>query len=159
VKTASIRELKEELGRLNGAEVTSLCLRLARFKKENKELLTYLLFEAGNEEDFITGIKSETTEAFKAINSSNIYLAKKSIRKILRTINKYIRYTASVQVEVELLLHFCFSLKHSGIPFQNSTALDNLFRNQLNKISKSLDTLHEDLQFDYRRQLTGISGQ
>ena len=92
MKTASIRELKEELSRHTGAEVISLCLRLARFKKENKELLTYLLFEAGNEEDFVAGIKSETTEAFKAINSSNIYLAKKSIRKILRTINKYIRY-------------------------------------------------------------------
>ena len=45
MKAATINELKQELQNIPPAKVTELCLRLARFKKENKELLTYLLFE------------------------------------------------------------------------------------------------------------------
>ena len=48
MKAASISEIKTELKGLPPAQLTELCLRLARFKKENKELLTYLLFEAND---------------------------------------------------------------------------------------------------------------
>ena len=44
MKAATIIELKQELNNTSPAIVSELCLRLARFKKENKELLTYLLF-------------------------------------------------------------------------------------------------------------------
>ncbi len=50
MKAASIQELKQELQHTSLKEITELCLRLARFKKENKELLTYLLFEASDAE-------------------------------------------------------------------------------------------------------------
>ena len=46
MKASTVSELKEELKHLPPAQLLELCLRLARFKKENKELLTYLLFEA-----------------------------------------------------------------------------------------------------------------
>ena len=36
-----------------------------------------------------------------------------------------------------------------GIPIKKSTALTNLFANQIRKIEKSLASLHEDLQYDY----------
>ncbi|MCB0546499.1 MAG: hypothetical protein KDD19_02870 [Phaeodactylibacter sp.] len=45
MKAATIRELKQAMDNLSAGELVELCLRLARFKKENKELLTYLLFE------------------------------------------------------------------------------------------------------------------
>jgi hypothetical protein len=129
-----------------------MCLRLARFKKENKELLTYLLFEANDIEAYISGVKQEIDEGFAEINTSSIYFAKKSLRKILRVTNKYIRYTGNKQAEIELLLYFCFKLKQSGIAFHKSNALNNLYHAQLKKIKAAIATMHEDLQYDYLRQ-------
>jgi hypothetical protein len=43
MKAASILELKQELQHTSSKEIVELCLRLARFKKENKELLTFFL--------------------------------------------------------------------------------------------------------------------
>ena len=59
---ASIRELKTELQRRAPRESMELCLRLARFKKENKELLTYLLFEAQDESGYINSVKGRIDE-------------------------------------------------------------------------------------------------
>ncbi len=153
MKVASINDLKQELGNLSAAELTDVCVRLAKFKKENKELMNYLLFESNDEQGYIEGVKKEISEQFTQINQSNLYFAKKSIRKILRTTGKYIKYTASKEMEIALLLHFCNTLKASGIPFHNSTALVNLYQAQLKKISKTISTLHEDLQYDYLKML------
>jgi hypothetical protein len=57
MKTASIQELKQELQETSQNKLLDLCLRLAKFKKENKELLTYLLFEAHDEEVYISSVK------------------------------------------------------------------------------------------------------
>ena len=57
MKSASVRELKLELQDRSPKEVMELCLRLSRFKKENKELLTYLLFETSDEQMYIESVK------------------------------------------------------------------------------------------------------
>lgn len=149
MKIASVNEIKHELATLQAAELVNICLRLAKFKKENKELLNYLLFEAHDETAFLNVAKIEIDEEFEAINKSNIYYAKKSIRKILRIVNKYIRYTASKEAEIILLLHFCNQLNQSGIAFKKSTALVNLYNAQIKKIKAAIAALHEDLQYDY----------
>ncbi len=157
MKAATVNELKKELSHLSAKELVELCNRLARFKKENKELLTYLLFEAHDEAAYIKGVQSEIDFGFAEIPKGNsLYLIKKSVRKILRATNKYIRYTGSKNAEIELLLHFCTQLKQSGIPIHKSTALTNLYEAQLKKINKTLLTFHEDLQYDYRRVLESL---
>jgi len=153
MKAASISDIKQELNNIEPAKLLELCLRLAKYKKDNKELLNYLLFEAYDEHGYVQNVKTEISETFKEINQSNLYFAKKSLRKILRNTAKHIRYTASKQAEVELLLHFCDTLKHSGIPIKNSTALVNLYQFQLKKIAKIIATMHEDLQYDYLKEL------
>jgi hypothetical protein len=135
-----------------------LCLRLARFKKENKELLTYLLFESHDEQAYIKNVKQEIDGQFANINDSSLYLAKKSIRKILRIANKYIRYSGSKTVEIELLIHFSDTLNESKIPYQKSTALTNLYNAQIKKISAAIKSLHEDLQYDYLKELKQLAG-
>lgn len=57
MKAASLKEIKQELKILTHSELVELCLHLSKFKKENKELLSYLLFEASNEATYIEGIK------------------------------------------------------------------------------------------------------
>ena len=155
MKTATVHEIKQELASLKPAAVTELCLRLARFKKENKELLTYLLFEAHDEEAFVNSIKAEIDELFASINQSHLYFAKKTLRKIIRVINKYCRYSNVKQTEVELRLYFCSSLYKSGISLFN-TAINNIYQGQLKKINAVLETLHEDLQYDYYKELESL---
>jgi hypothetical protein len=152
MKTATIHEIKQELATIKPAALADLCLRLAKFKKENKELLTYLLFEAHNEQTYVESIKSEISGLFGEINQSHLYFAKKSLRKILRIINKYCRYSSSKQTELELRLYFCSSLYNSGISLYN-TVIGNLYQGQLRKVYVILNTLHEDLQYDYVKEL------
>jgi len=152
MKSATIHELKQELLPLKPAALVDLCLRLARFKKENKELLTYLLFEAHDEESYVKSIKKEIDELFGEINLSHLYFAKKSLRKIVRIINKYCRYSTSKTTEVELRLYFCSVLRASGIPFDKNTVISNLYQSQLKKVGLLLAALHEDLQYDYLKE-------
>jgi hypothetical protein len=156
MKTAPIHELKQELLSLPPHQLTELTLRLAKFKKENKELLTYLLFEAHDEAGYIESVKKETEEQFTGINQSNLYFVKKTLRKIVRTLTKYSRYTGSAVVTIETGIHFCETLKNSGIPFQKSPIIVNLYNSQLQKIKKELAGLHEDLQYDYRKAVESL---
>jgi hypothetical protein len=153
MKSSTVQEIKQELVAAKPAQLVELCLRLARFKKENKELLTYLLFEAHDEQGYISGIKKEIDEQFAGINLSHLYYAKKSLRKIVRIINKYCRYSGSKQTEIELRIYFCQQLKESGIPVKRNTVINNLYHSQLKKINSILSTLHEDLQYDYQKEL------
>ncbi|MGZ8537968.1 MAG: hypothetical protein ACXWV9_06860 [Flavisolibacter sp.] len=156
MKIASVNEIKEELGHLNQKDLVKLCLQLAKFKKENKELLTYLLFEAHDLQGYIMNVKSQMDEQFQDINSSSLYFAKKTLRKILKIANKYIRHTGSKEAEVEILIHYCRSLKDSGIPFKKSTALNNIYLGQIKKIRLSIAGLHEELAYEYLKQLNAL---
>jgi len=159
MKAATIHEIKEELAAVPIKEMMELCLRLARFKKENKELITYLLFESADEQSYIKGIIKEIDEQFHTINTSQLYFAKKSLRKIVRIITKYARYSDAKGTELELRIYFCQKLKESDIPFQQNTVISNLYQSQLKKIRSIIDSLHEDLQYDYLRNLKGLENQ
>jgi 3-dehydroquinate dehydratase len=157
MKAASISELKQELMNLPAKEVIELCIRLTKYKKENKELLTYLLFEAYDQEAYISNVKEEINQEFIDLPKSSPYQNKKSLRKILRAISKYSKHTASKQAEVEMLLHFCQKVKDSGIRIYKSAALTNLYTQQLKKINILFESLHEDLVFEYSRQLQALT--
>lgn len=156
MKAATIHEIKQELQSLPPARLSELCLRLAKFKKDNKELLTYLLFEAADETAYIASIKKLIDEEFAGLPKPNLYLTKKSLRKVLRVTAKQIRYTGSPQTEVELLTYFLRKLKDSGIPYEDSPVLVNLYKSQLKKLRGVIDGLHEDLRHDYLRELRGL---
>jgi len=128
-----------------------LCLKVIKYKKDNKELINYLLFEAHDLSTYIENIKKEIDEQFLEINFSNLYFVKKSLRKILKITNKYIKYTASKEAEVELLIYFCEKIKLSGVKINKSAALANLYNNQIKKIKAVVETLHEDLQHDHNK--------
>ena len=150
---ASIADIKAALKNADSKKLSELVLRLARYKKDNKELLSYLLFHADDLPGYLREVKEEMDEAFADMSKNSVFLAKKTIRKALRLANKHIRYTASKEAEIELLLHFCLSLKGSKLPLQKSPVLMNLYNGQLKKIRAAIDTLHEDLQYEYEREL------
>lgn len=149
MKAATVSEIKKELKLCSRDEAINYCLRLARFKKENKELLTYLLFESSDEERYVTNIKIEVEQLFSEINTNSYYYVKKSVRKILRRIKTYSRYSLKKETEVELTLHFCQELKTMRPTFKNNIALVNLYKRQILAMRKLISALHEDLQYDY----------
>lgn len=158
MKAASAQEIKNALKELDAKALTELCLRLARYKKENKELLTFLLFEADDLPAYVKSVSEIIDEAFGCLNTTSVYFATKGVRKALRTANKYIRYAGSKTAEVEILLHYFTNFKGLKLSWQRSTALSNIYKSGLKKIEAAIATLHEDLQYDYRRSFEQLSG-
>jgi hypothetical protein len=157
MKTVTVKEIKTELSHYSQKELVELCLRLSKFKKENKELLTYLLFESSNEEGYISSIKLEVDEQFTLVNTKTYYFIKKSVRKILRNIKTAIRYSKKKETEVELLLYFCKKLKAFKPSINKNTVLKNLYEREIAAIEKKMLTLHEDLQYDYEQVLQELN--
>ena len=135
----------------------ALSLRLCRFKKENKELLTYLLFEAHDEEQFILSVKEEIDERFELVNRKSPYFVRKSFRSILQLTRKFIRYSGNKETEVELLLYYCSQLKNFKPDISKNKRQHSLYQKLLEQIAKKISGLHEDLQYDYIRELEKIT--
>ena len=153
MKIFSVNEIKKELEKRDKAELLSLCMRLIKFKKENKELLGFLLFESSDITVYINSVKQETDDAFNTINKTSIYFIKKSVRRILRILNRHIRFISSREAEAELLIHFCNCFYRHSIPVNESRQLFNLYTAQIKKIDVALSNLHPDLQYDLKRQI------
>jgi hypothetical protein len=132
-------------------------MRLAKFKKENKELITYLLYEAHHEQSYVENVKEEIAEQFKTLPQGvNSYFIKKSLRKILRFVNRQTKYSEVKVTELELRIFFCMKIKEAKVPLQQGTVLYNLFQQQVKKIKSIFEKLPEDLQADYEREMAGL---
>ena len=150
MKPVTIKKIKDELHYKSPQELVELCLKLSKFKKENKELLTYLLFDAEDEEMYINNVNEYITLLFDDINTKSFFYIRKSVRKILKLTKKYIRYSKKKETEAELLLHFCKELKKISPSISKSPRLLNVYNRQILLIKKAIATLHEDLQYDYQ---------
>jgi hypothetical protein len=143
-----LQDIKKELQHLSGAQIAELCLRLARHKKENKELLAYLMFEADNERSFIDKVKAECGFMFSQLPVRN-YESAKYLRKILRLIGKYIKFMASKEAEIELLLNFCTDYVQYADRRTSYKPLRLILVRQIEKIRTAIGKLHEDMQADF----------
>lgn len=156
MKPSSVSDLKKELENLPSAELVNLCLRLIKHKKDNKELVDYLLFESGDRNQFIKKVKEEIDLQFSEIKNMNLYFVRKSLRKILRIVNKYCKLIADKSAEAELNIYFCVKVKQSEIPYYGNAKLENLYKNQLKKSNSLIKKLHEDVRADFTRELEGL---
>ncbi len=153
MKSATVHEIKKELNTLESNALVELCLRLAKFKQDNKALLTYLLYESQDEKAFIQGVKAELDEDMAELPVSQLYFYKKGLRRILRSLNKQIRYSGQPATELELRVYFLTLVRNSGVDLDKSPVLLNLYRQQLRNAHKVMAKLPEDLQFDYQADL------
>jgi hypothetical protein len=153
MKTASLKEIKTELENTPPDKLLELCLRLTKFKKENKELLTYLMFEESNEPAYVTSVKTLLDELFETVNKTQLYFAKKTIRKIVRIANRYIKYSNSKTTEPDVLIHVCEKINELKLDLKKNSALHNIYLSQIKKIKKAVNGMHEDEQYDYLKML------
>jgi len=156
MKAVTVKEISQELLNLTPKELRDLCLRLSRFKKGNKELLTYLLFESSDEASYVESVKNEIDKQFELINKTSYYFIKKSLRRILFNTRKYIRYSQNKETEIGLLIYFCLKMKKFTPSIQGNAALRNLYIRQLEAIREKVGSLHEDLQYDYEKELKDL---
>lgn len=148
ISSYGLSDIKKELQHLSAQQIADLCLRLARYKKDNKELLAYLLFESNDEQAFIEKVKAEVGFMFSQLPSQS-YNAAKGARKILRLITKYVKFIGSKEAEIELVLNFCTNYMEYIDRRMSYKPLRLILTRQILKVQVAINKLHEDLQYDY----------
>ena len=78
------------------------------------------------------------------------------MRRILRSLNKLIKYSGQPITELELRIDFCKQVLAHHIPLNKSAVLMNLYDQQIKKIKAVLSKLDADLQYDYKRDVDTI---
>lgn len=157
MKSASVNELRKELKDSDPDVVRELCLKLIKYKKENKELATYVLFEAHDEQAYVKNVTGEIEVLFQDIpRGGNAYYIKKTLRKILRFANRQIKYSGNKISELEIRIFICQQMNEARVPKNAGTVIGNMYDQQLKKITTILDALEEDLQADYSQQVEEI---
>ena len=64
MRVEKLSDIKKELKSLNNEALVEICLRLAKYKKENKELLSYLLYSADNALNYAEEVKQTAKGQF-----------------------------------------------------------------------------------------------
>ncbi|MDA9554904.1 hypothetical protein N9R54_01590 [Pelobium sp.] len=150
-----LADLKKELNYRDAQEWKELCLKLAKYKTENKELLHYLLFYSDRKEDYVEEVKAIIANTFDDLHPS-IYQATKQLRKLVRVMNKHIKYISDKACETELVLYLStLFIEHPIVKINSKSSIGLLYR-QLKRALKLIPKLDEDLQFDYQQQFDEV---
>jgi uncharacterized FlaG/YvyC family protein len=145
-----LNDLKKELQHLDVIKLRDVCLKLAKHKVENKELLNYLLFYEDTKDVYIGSIKEIIINEFDDLHPS-IYYVKKQLSKLIRIMNKHIKFISEKDKEIEIVLCFCDEFIKHPIVKAGYKALSMILYRQLKRANKILPKLNEDLHFDYQQ--------
>jgi hypothetical protein len=104
----------------------------------------------------VSAVKAEIEEQFKSVSKGHVFFAKKTLRKILRYVNRQSRYSGVDKTELELRIFYCLQMVGSEIAISKGTVIYNLYHQQLKKIDGLLKKLPDDLQYDYDQDLTTL---
>src|SRR5258708_20389441 len=80
----------------------------------------------------------------------------KSMGKILRLLNKYVKFMGSKEAEIEFLISFCRNYLQYADKRGSYKPMRLILTRQLEKIKKAIEKLHEDLQFDYSQDYNAV---
>ena len=149
MKAESIIKIRKTLESSDRITLQKLCLCLAKFKIENKELLTYLLYESSEEEEYVKKIKCLINKMFCEINTDSYFYIKKSVRKIRKKIGRFSKYSNQPETEIELLIYFCNKMINIKPSIFNNKTLTNILIRTIDSSKKKNFKLHEDLQYEY----------
>lgn len=153
---ASLKIIKDELSRMSHKELTGVISSLLKFRKENKEFVTYLLFDSKDEAEFIKSIKAEMDAAMEPVTRYNVRPMIKLIRKTLRNTRKAIKFSSEKETSIQLLMHFCSIIKAKNLPVTRFKSLNLMWDRCILNINKDILSLHEDLRYDYGVELKAL---
>lgn len=153
MKAATLNQIKKELETISPQKLMALSLRLIKYKTENKELISYLLFDEDDQAGYISDIKYEISNLLETIKVMPPFMAKRTLRKSLRLITKYSKYMGSKDAEAELLIYFCRIVYDQGISRYTYKAILNIYLNTLIKVQKLLPSVHTELRNDFEQEI------
>lgn len=152
MKSESINNIKKKLLSLEPNELTLICLRLAKYKKESKELLSYLVFDSKDESQYVANVQQYCTEMIQEIKQKNSYIMIKNIRKTAKLVHKYMKFTENEVSKLEILIFF-IELVKPIINRYNLMSLDTFYVSQYKKMEALFNKLHEDYQYDFKNKM------
>jgi hypothetical protein len=151
MNTPKLLNIRKELTHLPQEVLLNICLKLAKHKTENKELLNYLIFYSDDNQEYINDVKNFLDDGFSELPYGD-YLATKVLRKVIRLMNKHIKFIGDKTKELEISIYFCeLFIKKNIVKTSHKPLIGLLFR-QLKRIEKLIPKLDEDLQFDYKEE-------
>ncbi len=150
-----LQQQKKEITKLDAKTLADICIKLAKYKTENKEFLNYLLFHSYDNQPYIDELKLEINNTFSALKF-NDYAHFKLIKVLLLRINKHLKFIGDKNQEAEIVAQFCntFMANVSVRSYYNGL-IQILFR-QFVRLQKIVGKLDEDLQFDYKDDIYNI---
>ena len=143
-----LNDLKKDLAGMPQPELIELILRLAKLKVENKEILHYLLYYAHDSAAYAQYILPEVLEPFEQ-DFLHPYALSKRLRKSLRIIAKYLRFTKDRAGESELLLFLVNKFLETYRYEYRHSSLSKVIVRCLKKAHDNFDKIHEDFRADY----------
>lgn len=154
IDIAGLAEIKKELKSYSQPQLLEACLRIIKFKKDNKELATYLLFAASNEAEFIKEVNTATSDEMVLAKGRQTNHQRKMLAKVLRLVNKYGRYSGKKETQTELLLHYTEEL----VDYFDArkTHIEMLLQRNVKRITTLIAGLHPELQYDYQQRLAPL---
>src|SRR5690606_6716226 len=115
MESPKLSNIRKEINQLPKEILAEYCLKIAKYKTENKEFLNYLLFYNDNTAAYINEVKMIIDEGFDSLNYSD-YTSTKVLRKLTRLMNKHIKFIADKPSEIELALYFCHQFIDKSFP-------------------------------------------
>jgi hypothetical protein len=150
-----LSDLKKELSELSKPDLIKLCLRVAKLKRENKELLAYLIFDSDDPLFYAQKLKPEIKEVFEQPFQHGYHFTK-SLRKTTRLITKYYRFTSNKQGETELLLYLVDQFHLSWRYEYRYQALGKVIFRCLEKAQANLKKIDEDFRADFEHPIAEL---
>ena len=153
--TIKLQTQKKEITKLDNKHLAEICIRLAKHKTENKELLNYLLFYAHDNEPYIDDLKKDIAAVYNNLPIGE-YACTVQLKKLILRLNKHLKFVADKSREAEIITEFCQTfIQHINIRSHYSPLIQVLYR-QFVKLNKVILKLDEDLQFDYQQPIEEI---
>ena len=110
----------------------------------------YTRVYADTKDVYIGSIKEIIINEFDDLHPS-IYYVKKQLSKLIRIMNKHIKFISEKDKEIEIVLCFCDEFIKHPIVKAGYKALSMILYRQLKRANKILPKLNEDLHFDYQQ--------
>lgn len=150
-----LSDIKKELSGLDKAELILLCIRMAKLKKENKEFLSFLISDSDDPQYYAEKLKPELDAVWQEPFRS-VWALNKSLRKSLRLISKYRRFTAHLRGELELMIYFQQGFFEHWKHGFNNRRFESMSDQNLRKIHKLLSQIDEEFRADYQPQIDDL---
>ncbi len=153
MKPATLVQIRKELETISPQRLMALTLRLIKFKTENKEFVSYLLFDEDQLSEYLADLKFEISAMLDDVTFTKPLIAKKTLRKCQKTITKHAKYMGSKDAEAELYIFIIRKIHEKGINKYTNRTIQIIYLRLIEKVKKLLPNIHNDLRIDFEKEI------